>query len=216
MVLTAADFDGFKFKNTAYRLKTEWDDPQMESSEWSGNITISTDFEDESSFYDFSISMTNEFTTMLTSYLNPISQYGDKVKMYDNNGASTTKLLTAIMSKTPEELYSFKTPNSTIFTTEQGETDIPALDHGVLHVILMDSYGSSVKLYINNIEAIKYDDNNFIHEFASTETSGLVNVRISNSTWSTTFKIRTNIDNKKNNGNCKLLDASVLGKTVVL
>lgn len=34
--LTAADFEGSKFKDNKYSQPSEWQDPVIESSEWSG------------------------------------------------------------------------------------------------------------------------------------------------------------------------------------
>lgn len=78
----------------------------------------------------------------------------------------------------------------------------------------MNSFGSSTKVFINNQEAFKFDDNNFIHFFAQNERSGLVDLRIENSSWSTTLKVRANIDNSSNLANCQneIIDSSI-GKT---
>lgn len=62
------------------------------------------------------------------------------------------------------------------FTNSNGP--IAKFDHGVLHIILLTSCGSSTKVYVNNIETTKIDDNNFIHNFANTDISGLVDVKI--------------------------------------
>lgn len=155
----------------------------------------------DSNFRCLTIYLPNQVKLQLNSNLNHLSQYGNVLKIYDNNIGSDTLFLTPVFTTSPTTPFSFKTATDTILTI--GSSNIPASDHGILHFIVLNSYGSSVQLYVNNIKAIKYDENNFVHRFASSETSGFVDVKIENSSWSTSFKIRTYIDGPLNQGNCK-------------